>query len=156
MTNKHNPWNTAAWGKTYDLAGYEWTPGSLPFGDPAAAQRTVMIDEAGSLRTISAHDIGFYGIAKKGRELPLLPAPDGLTREQAIAALERAGFVRKPNRLAITISIGKTNQIVIENDGTVAASAPYETDPTLAQYAVDCFSVIKQWCSKVNWSVQDG
>lgn len=94
--------------------------------------------------------------------LPLLPAPDTLTRLQAIAALERAGFkanVPRTDNLHWYIFIGQQKLVAsptAKPTHRVWIVGEPGRDLETARHTLDCADTIKAWCAKVDWSVQDG
>jgi len=108
---------------------------------------------------------------------PLLPSPTWINaqsdpRAAAIAALERAGFRFgncKPIRdtdgtwLYLKLADDAGLYVVWEALGTRKPVIPANVlceleqvdDPALARYAADCFAVLHQWASEVQWEAKD-
>ena len=148
-----SPFAEAEWGETEILHELRWVP------KPGAGMVFLCVGKPSAYyHELTSNDKTMI----KDTFVPLLPSPDLINqqpnpRKVATAALERAGATTEYKKTdspdLMEILLHGTASIWIEPRGDNLIELWFEnlTDPTLAQYAVDCFKVLKAWCDKINW-----
>lgn len=155
-----NSFVAADWGTTYDWTDYNNLGDLLEWDTHEPKVGMVVIDTDGNLS--KALDDATLRMAHGGNpplittiEQPLLPSPKGLTRAVAIASLERAGFKRGMTQWYVEICALIGISFISDCDEPecwrIWIDMDEADDPVLAQYAVDCFRVLKQWADDVDW-----
>ena len=150
MTN--NKFKAATWGKTYNLAGAEWTPvGPTGKGLECYLDGMITIREAPHDGVLSTKTFIYAN--------PLLPSHHFVNaqsdpRAVAIAALERAGFAAGHFKEGMCPYVKVNSHSTIRVIGPECRIDQTAHDPALSRYAQECFEVLHAWASKINWEAK--
>ncbi len=149
----------------YNLAGFLWKPNGSLTAEPDSREIAICDGNIFSLYHNTKPEFieGESLVDYRERVRPLLPSPELINqqpnpREVAIAALGRAGFRQRMTDCCITIESSEYGEIEIcihqgmPSDLIGECSLEMESlNPDSAQYAVDCFKVLKAWVDAIEW-----